>query len=166
MFRPMRRMAQRMDECECLEILKEASHGTLALSGDDGYPYSIPMSFVLDGKRILFHSALSGHKIDSIKRSEKASFAVVSRDDVIKEKYTTGYESVIVFGRIGIIRDEIERFNAISILARKYYPEDSTEHLNSIIERDKSFCILSLEIEHISGKRGLERLKKPLKDRP
>lgn len=73
---------------------------------------------------------------------------------------------MIVFGRIGIIRDETERFNAISVLARKYYPEDSTGHLNSIIERDNSFCILSLEIEHISGKRGLERLKKPLKDLP
>ena len=159
MFRPMRRIAQSMDECECLEILKEASHGTLALSGDDGYPYAIPMSFVLDGKRILFHSALSGHKIDSIKRCEKASFAVVSRDDVIKEKYTTGYESVIVFGRIGIVQDKAERLEAISILARKYYPEDSAEHLNTIIERDKHFCILSLEIEHISGKRGLELLK-------
>lgn len=50
----------------------------------------------------LFSSAKSGHKIDAIRACDKVSFCVIFKDDVIKEKLTTAYESAIVFGRARI----------------------------------------------------------------
>jgi hypothetical protein len=36
----------------------------------------------------IFHSALNGHKIDTIRQCDKASFCVIEQDDVQPKKYT------------------------------------------------------------------------------
>ena len=51
MFREMRRKKQKLTEKQCIDILKRAKTATLALHGDDEYPYSVPVNYVyLDGK--------------------------------------------------------------------------------------------------------------------
>ena len=44
MFREMRRKKQLLPEEEAIAILKEGTFGVLALSGDGGYPYAVPIS--------------------------------------------------------------------------------------------------------------------------
>lgn len=44
MFREMRRKKQQLSADEVDEILKKHNTCTLALSGDDGYPYSLPIA--------------------------------------------------------------------------------------------------------------------------
>ncbi len=58
----------------CEEILRRATAGVLAVAGDDGYPYAVPLSFAYEDGRILFHGALTGHKLDAIAREDKVSF--------------------------------------------------------------------------------------------
>ena len=153
MFRSMRRKNQEIPREEALHILKEGSHGVLALSGDDGYPYALPISYVYDDGRIIFHSALAGHKIDAIRGSDKASFCVVASDDVVPLEYTTKYRSVIVFGRVTIVEDEERRYQDIMKLSLKYAYDDTEEHRKNVIGKSwNSFSIIELEIEHITGK--------------
>ena len=102
-FGKMRRSAQELSQKEAEEILKTATHGVLAVTGEGGYPYAVPMSFVFAGGKIYLHSATEGRKIEAIKSSEKVSFCVVAEDRVIPEKYTTAYKSAIVFGRARIV---------------------------------------------------------------
>ena len=83
MFRPMRKKNQALSHEECELILNKATSGVLALSGDDNYPYAVPLSYVYDNGRIYFHCARSGHKIDAISRNENASFGVIHQDLVI-----------------------------------------------------------------------------------
>ena len=45
-FRDMRRKRQQLSEAESIGILQKATSGTLALLGDNGYPYAVPISFV------------------------------------------------------------------------------------------------------------------------
>ena len=71
MFREMRRKKQKLTEKQCIDILKRAKTATLALHGDDEYPYSVPMNFVYEDGKIYFHGAKSGHKIDAIKNNPK-----------------------------------------------------------------------------------------------
>lgn len=54
MFREMRRKRQMLSEDDCKIILREGTSGVLALSGDDGYPYAVPLSYVYDGRRYFF----------------------------------------------------------------------------------------------------------------
>ena len=82
MFREMRRKKQSLPAEECVDILRRMLHGTLALLGDEGYPYAVPVSYVYADGKIYFHSALAGHKVDAIARDGRVSFSVVEQDDV------------------------------------------------------------------------------------
>lgn len=54
MFREMRRAKQQLSRVETESILKNGTSGVLALSGDEGYPYAVPLSYVYsEGEAIL-----------------------------------------------------------------------------------------------------------------
>lgn len=80
MFREMRRKRQALSASEVAEILYRGTSGVLALLGDEEYPYAVPLSYVYDEGKLYFHSATSGHKIDAVGRSAKASFCVIDQD--------------------------------------------------------------------------------------
>ena len=85
----------------------------LGLHGDDGYPYTVPVSFVYQEGgtgfgTIGFHCVKTGHKIDSIRRNNKVSFTVIDRDEVMPMERTTKFTSVIAFGHARILEDEEE----------------------------------------------------------
>lgn len=159
MFREMRRIKQKLSDAECEEILAGCTSGTLALAGDDGYPYAVPISYVYNDGKIYFHSAVSGHKIDAIQRCNKASFCVIADDNILPEKFTTVFVSVIVFGRIRIIDDDAEKRRAITILADKYSPGLEAMRDKEIEDGFNHMHILELSIEHMSGKEGIERTR-------
>lgn len=46
--RPMRRKKQELSYGEALGILRGATSGVLALQGDGGYPYAVPLSFAVE----------------------------------------------------------------------------------------------------------------------
>lgn len=160
MFREMRRKKQQLTEEDCIRVLEEGTSGVLALKGDDDYPYAVPISYVYSDGVLYFHSALTGHKVDAIKGYDKASFCVISRDDVIPEKYTTGYQSVIAFGRISIIEDEEQARAAAIALGTKYagpaMMEKTVDYINADIKR---MNVIRLDIEHMTGKEGMELVK-------
>lgn len=161
MFRKMRRKRQELSKEKCMEVLQNGTSGVLALAGDDDYPYALPISYVYDGESIYFHSAKSGHKIDAINRNSKASFCIIDQDQIIPEKYTSFFRSVIVFGSIEILKNEQEIFAAIEKLAIKYAPYDTKENRHRAIEREmKPLCMLKMNIVHISGKEAIELVNK------
>ena len=122
MFRQMRRKRQQLAEVESIAILQKATSGTLALLGDDDYPYAVPISYVYHEGKLYFHSALEGHKIDAIRKCDKASFCVIEQDNVQPENYTTFFRSVIAFGRIHIIEDAQEKLEIARMLGNRYNP--------------------------------------------
>ena len=81
-FREMRRKRQQLSNEESIEILLKATAGTLALLGDENYPYAVPISYVYHEGKLYFHSALAGHKVDAIRKCDKASFCVIEQDNV------------------------------------------------------------------------------------
>lgn len=156
MFREMRRSGQALSGAECREILEKGTSGVLAVSGDGGWPYAVPLSYVLDGDGILFHCARQGQKLDALARDGRASFCVVDQDEVLPEKYTTLFRSVIVFGRVRVLSGESEKHAALLKLAAKYTPGDEagrTAEAESALPR---VCMLRLGIEHMTGKEAVE----------
>ena len=165
MFRSMRRSRQALSQKECEHLLNKATSGVLALSGDEGYPYALPISFVYDEGKLYFHSAKSGHKIDAIKKEPKASFCIIDQDTIVPEKYTTYFRSVIAFGKLSIIEDELEKYAAIDKLARKYAPNDTIENRCNEIQREwQPLSMLVMDIEHLSGKEAIELVRQKSKE--
>lgn len=160
MFREMRRNRQLLPEEESIAILENGTSGVLALSGDSGYPYAVPMSYVYNDRKLYFHSALNGHKIDAIRRNGLASFCVIAQDVVMPAEFTTRFRSVIAFGRIRIIDEPVEKRRTAELLAAKYDP-DNLGNLDR--EMEKGFdrmCMIELEIEHLTGKEAIELARK------
>jgi len=159
MFRDMRRFRQALTMGQCEEILRRCTSGTLALSGDDGYPYAVPLSYLYGDGKIYFHCAKEGHKIDAVKNCPKASFCVIESDVVIPEKFTTAYRSVIAFGQVRIIDNPEEMRRAIVMLSDKYSPNMDSERDKEIDEFFSRLCMLELTVEHMTGKQGLEMMR-------
>lgn len=159
-FREMRRKRQQLSEAESIAILEKATSGILALLGDEGYPYAVPISFIYTDGKLYFHSALSGHKVDAIRQCDKASFCVIEQDDVQPEKYTTFYRSVIAFGRIHIIEEEQEKLKTARLLGNRYNPNDE-DRLRQELEKGLSrMLMIRFDIEHLTGKEAIELVKR------
>lgn len=160
MFREMRRKKQQLPVDEVEEILKSHNTCTLALSGDDGYPYSLPISYAYIEGKIYFHCAKVGHKIDAIKSNEKVSLSIIDSDEVIEEKYTNKYKSVIVFGKARIIESKDEIYSDCVKMTKIICP---TTDENGIREETERFinetAVVEITPEHITGKEGLEFYK-------
>ena len=155
-FREMRGKRQQLSDEESYSILQKATSGTLALLGDGGYPYAVPISYVYSEGKLYFHSALSGHKVDAIRSCDRASFCVVAQDDVKPALYTTFFRSVIAFGRIHIVDDEAEKLAAARLLGNRYNPHQD-EALQKELENGLArMLVIRLDIEHLTGKESIE----------
>jgi len=151
MFREMRRKDRALSEEEAGKILTEGEYGILSTIGEDGYPYGVPLSYAFDGNRILFHGAQEGLKLSNMEYSEKASFCVVGRTKPLPDKFSTVYESVIVFGRLRRSPDE-QKLADLMQLIDKYssdFREQGLKYAQSAVGKTE---VYSLEIEHITGK--------------
>ena len=152
MFRKMRRAERELPEGQAKEILENGSYGVLALAGDGGYPYAVPLNYVYDGERIYFHCAAEGHKIDAIAWDNKCSFCVVENGGVIEDRFTTKYRSVIAFGKIYEETDEKCRENAFRLMMRSLTPSVTNEKREEMSHCQKarilamdnkcSFCVV------------------------
>lgn len=158
-FREMRRKRQQLSDEECTKILQTATAGTLALLGDGGYPYALPISFVYVDGKLFFHSALQGHKVDAIRNCDKASFCVIDQDEVHGEEYTTYFRSVITFGRIHIIDDEREKKEAARCLGNRYNPDDEDALQKELAKGFNRMLIICMDVEHMTGKQAIELAK-------
>lgn len=152
MFRPLKRIRQQMSDTDVLTILKEGQTGILAVQGDEGYPYAVPVNYTfLDGK-IFFHSAQKGHKIDAIKACDKVSFCVIEQDRVVPHLFATDYRSVIAFGRAHELTDPAEILAALRALNAKYAPAYPAEGEKEIESGLNQVAVMEIAIEHLTGK--------------
>ena len=153
MFREMRRFKQQISSEDCIRILKEQLRGVLSVTGDDGYPYGLPIDhwYCEEDGKIYFHGAKEGHKIDAIERCDKASFCVMDQGFRKEGDWALNINSVIVFGRIKKVTDP-EKAKEICInLCHKF--TDDEEYIAHEIEHalPRVQC-LELTPEHITGK--------------
>ena len=156
MFRPMRRFKQQLSPERCGEILQKGSYGVLAVLGDEGYPYTVPLNYYCRDGKIYFHAAASGHKLDAVRACDKVSFCVVEKDELVAEKLTTYFRSVVVFGRVRIMEDTEEKRAAVMALSRHYFPAMEEKIQKEASGALKNLCMLELTIEHMSGKEAIE----------
>lgn len=160
MFREMRRKKQALTEEEIIKILTDGTAGVLAMDGDGGYPYAVPLSYVYHDGKIFFHCARSGHKLDAIRRNPKVSFCVIGQDQVMPQEYTTYFRSVIAFGKAHILESDTEKWAALRLLAEKYDPDADAQTHNQAIQRDYAPVeIVELAIEHMTGKEAIELVR-------
>ncbi len=158
MFRPIRRKAKERDKAVAVNLLKYSRIGVLAVNGDDGYPYAVPMNFYFDENenKIYFHGAKSGHKFDSLSKDSKACFTVYGEEKIKAEEWAPFVESVVVFGKCKMLEYGDEALDKLKTVAAKYYPEEELI-AREIASSAKGCQVYELEIEHMSAKEIQEK---------
>lgn len=151
MWREMRRKNQQLSQEECEQILSAGKRGVLAVLGDDGYPYAVPLDYVFDDGRLFFHSAVAGHKLDAIGAYDKCSFCVLSEPEENEGEWWLTWRSVIAFGRVHVIDDEQRKLARLTEIGYKYFPSKE-EAEGSAVRSINRVEMLELTIEHLSGK--------------
>lgn len=153
MFREMAKKQKQLPREDCIALLKQQPRGVLSLQGDDGYPYGVPTNFWYceeDGC-IYFHSGQTGHKVDSLRRSPKASLCVLENGTRKDGDWALTFRSVIVFGQVEILTDPQPAMEAARKLSLQF-----TQDLDFIEKEIKLYghetLCFRLVPEHITGK--------------
>ena len=153
MFKQMRRFKQQITQEECVEVLRNAKRGIISLLGEDGYPYGLPINhwYCEEDGRLYFHGAKAGHKIEAIRKCDKASFCAYDEGYRKEGEWALNIKSVIVFGRIRLVRDEELARKICTHLVSKF--TDDEEYLEKELKNalPRVQC-LEMSIEHMTGK--------------
>lgn len=158
MFREVRRKKREISIDEAKALLVNNKRASLAVNGDDGYPYAIPVNFYYDEdeNKIYFHSSRVGHKIESIIRDNKVCFTTWDDGYLVDGDWAYYVSSCVVFGRAHLMDDKDKALEKIRKFALKYYPTE--DEADEEIKRDfPAVQMVEIDIEHISGKKIHEK---------
>jgi nitroimidazol reductase NimA-like FMN-containing flavoprotein (pyridoxamine 5'-phosphate oxidase superfamily) len=138
---------------EAEKILAKMSYGTLAINGNDGYPYSVPVYFIYTDGKIYFHGAKAGKKYDALLENNKAAFSVIESECIVPKKRTSFFKSAMAFGTVKIIEDKTVKKNVMVQLLKKI-----SEGINiqgaviGLTFAVNSFAVFEFTVEHLTGK--------------
>ena len=151
MFRKMRRFKQQLSDQECVDVLTHAPRGVLAVHGEDGFPYAFPMNYIFLDKKIYFHCAKVGHKLDALASDDRVSFCVMDEGFCKSGEWALNIKSVVIFGCVKKIDEAQETVEIIRQIGLKYYPTPESVE-DEIRKAGAHVQILELSIDHMTGK--------------
>ena len=154
MFRELQRKNKQLSNDECIRLLKSEKRGVLSVQGDNDYPYGMPMNHFYneDDGNIYFHCGRCGHRLDSLKNNNKASFCVYDSGVAKEGEWALEFKSVIVYGTVEII-DEPNIIREISYKLSCKFTDDEEYIKNEIESFSHETLILKMNREHICGKK-------------
>ena len=158
MFRAIRKKKNALDRTAAEALLRDSRRGVLAVNGDGGYPYAIPVNYLYDAEnqKIYFHGARAEHKVDALRRSDKVCFTVYGHETIRTEAWAPFMQSAVAFGRCRLIEDGEKSAALLKRLAMKYYPDERLAD-EEITRAGRAAQLFEIEIEHLSGKEVQER---------
>ena len=158
MFRSIRKKKNELDIKAAEELLLHSRRGVLAVNGDEGYPYAIPVNYLYDreNQKIYFHGARAGHKVDALRICDKVCFTVYGNETIKDEAWAPYMQSTVLFGRCRLLEPGDETMALLKKFAMKYYPNEQMVD-EEIAQAGKAVQLFRIEIEHLSGKEVQER---------
>lgn len=158
MFREIRKKRNKLSLEKTKQLLHNERRGILAVNGDEGYPYALPVNYYYDeiNNKIYFHGAKVGHKVDALKTNDKICFTVYGHETIKEEKWAPYVQSVILFGRCHLLEYNDQTMDKLKNFAMKYYPNEKMVD-DEIKATGKAVQIYEITIEHLSGKEVQEK---------
>ncbi|MDO4482108.1 MAG: pyridoxamine 5'-phosphate oxidase family protein [Bacillota bacterium] len=158
MFRSIRKKKNEISTDEVKELLRCSRRGILAVNGEDGYPYAIPINYLYDEdtNKIIFHGAKAGYKVDCLKACNKVCFTVCGNERIQEESWAPFLKSAVVFGRCRLVENQEDTIKMVKKFAMKYYPDEKMAD-EEVASSGRAVQMFEIEIEHLSGKEVQER---------
>lgn len=146
------------DPLDVDSILRSGRYCSIALT-DGGEPYVVVLSYGYDGaaRRLYFHVAREGHKLDLILCNPKACVSIVIDHGYLQGECAHEYESAIVRGAMRIVEDSEEQRHALRVLVGHQEDEPEEYWASRGLDDEKHyrrFTALALDIDSVTAKRG------------
>ena len=155
MFSPMRRTDRQLSVDEAKRILASGTFGVLALVQSNGYPFAVPLNYVMEGGTLYFHGAAAGAKMRLVREHPQACFTLVESQCVAVNRLDTFFTSVVAYGRARVLEDAGEIRRAMLGLGRRFSPDLTDEQILRVIDQTSGrLGVIALELEHVTGKRA------------
>jgi len=146
MFKEMRRKDKQLSTEEAMDILQNGKYGLISTVGEDGYPYGVPLFYIIMDGKVYFHKSIEGgHLADCLKCNSKISFTV------IKPRKRIWHKSVILFGTARPVLEK--RAEVLEKIVDKYVPwfvrKIAKRDIALLKDKTEAYEII---IEHITAK--------------
>lgn len=111
---------------EMEQMLREEGLGYLGLT-HEGEPYVVPVNYAYTAGKIVFHCALTGKKLDAIRRSPRVCFTVGRQVGEVRDHGDgpachVDSDSVLCYGQARLLDDPRERERALNAFNRRFRP--------------------------------------------
>lgn len=150
------RMKQhQLSKTEISDVLKSEQVGRIATHNENGYPYIVPVHYIVHDEKIYIHGLIKGQKISNLIRNNKVGFEVDEMGTIIPDNEApcdtnTAYRSVIILGTAKMIEDIIIKEKILQAVVEKYTPQLS--HLSFPEKMMIATGIIEIEPIEITGK--------------
>ena len=159
-MRDLRRQDRKLSDADARRVLAESEYGFLSTISEDGSPYSVPMAGALVGDTIYFHSGKAGHKLDNLRRDDRACYSCVLYAQNEPSTLSMSYASCVAEGRVRFVTDEEERQRAMRAIVEKYAPDElDNENYCRTMKVMPAVVILAMELTGFQGKANKGKLK-------
>lgn len=148
----MRRKDREMDTDAAEKVLEKGSFGVLSVLGTDGFPYGVPVNYVIKDGFIYIHCAKEGKKLEDIASNPRVSFTVVTKSEILSHKFSTDFESVVVFGEAREYSGD-DKGSILFEFIRKYsreYLDEGSQYVERMKDATSLICV---SIDRLTGKR-------------
>ena len=153
MMKEMRRKDKAISLEEAQELLHKHDVGIFSTVDQEGQPYGVPVNYVYNNNKIYFHCALEGYKLENIRTNNKVCFTIFGGNEIIPQRFTTTFESVVVFGKAAVVA-EAEKLEALQLIVERLSPGFEKEGMEYINKSGNATLVVRVDVEHISGKRA------------
>ena len=99
MRKELTRTKQTLDKETVRKIIETTTYG------DDGYLYTVPLSYVYTDGIVYFHGSPRGYKFECFQRTNKTSFSIVGQSQVVPRVRANNFQSVLIWGRLHPVTD-------------------------------------------------------------
>lgn len=124
----------------------------------DGQPYVVPVNFGYDGRRLYFHTAQEGQKIDYLTANNRVCFEVEHEVSIIPHpdsacQWGASFYSVIGFGTAHELTDKEEKTRGLGQIMG-HYSDQTWQFGERALEQVRVWVV---EIEQVTGKRSKDK---------
>jgi len=155
----MHRSDRLIDDQGILEsIIDKAKVCRLGLNDPDrGVPYIVPMSFGYQSRRLYFHAATKGHKLDLLRQEKRASFEIDICHGVVRREracsWTMRFSSVIGWGETRLLEELEEKQQALQVLMNHYGSGNFYFPPEQVVKT----AVIELIVKEMTGKSSEEK---------
>ncbi len=153
----LRRTDKQMPDARLREFLERGFCGRLASVGADGWPYVVPLLYVVRGSEIWVHNARArGHLRANVEQNTRVCFEIDEPGEVFPYgrfecDTSVAYRSAVAFGRIRIVEEADAKQSFFEAFMAKYAPSggDRPRHF---FPRLDEVTVYAIAVERVAGK--------------